>query len=101
MLVYKIIFLVLQELHFQTPSACFEPISNTQLEAATSLSTGSAFLILFLIFILCYFCGGMIALRLFKGAEGREMIPNYDFWADLPYLVRVSMFSNLYKKYLS
>ena len=75
--------------------ACFEHITDAQLKAGGSMSIGSTIVILFLVFILCYFGGGMIALRLFKGAAGREMIPNYDFWADLPYLVRVNIFFNV------
>ncbi|PSN53026.1 hypothetical protein C0J52_01150 [Blattella germanica] len=60
------------------------------------LSTGSVLVIIFFVFVAIYFIGGAIALKLLRGAEGREMIPNYDFWADLPNLVRdgtVFMFS--------
>lgn len=57
------------------------------------LSTGSMLVIMLLVFILVYFGGGMLTLRILRGAEGREMIPNVDFWTDLPYLVRVSLFS--------
>jgi hypothetical protein len=55
------------------------------------LSTGSVLVILFVVFATLYFVGGAVALRLIRGAEGREMIPNYDFWVDLPNLVRVSI----------
>ncbi|XP_046664503.1 uncharacterized protein LOC124357103 [Homalodisca vitripennis] len=53
-----------------------------------TLSTGSVLVIMLLVFTLVYFVGGMLTLRLLRGAEGREMIPNIDFWMDLPYLVR-------------
>jgi hypothetical protein len=46
----------------------------------------------FFVFTILYFVGGAVALRLLRGAEGREMIPNYDFWVDLPNLVRVSVY---------
>uniref|UniRef100_A0A1B6M2D3 Autophagy-related protein 27 n=1 Tax=Graphocephala atropunctata TaxID=36148 RepID=A0A1B6M2D3_9HEMI len=52
------------------------------------ISTGSVLVIMLLVFTLVYFVGGMLTLRLLRGAEGREMIPNIDFWMDLPYLVR-------------
>jgi hypothetical protein len=55
------------------------------------LSTGSVLVILFFVFTTLYFVGGAVALKLLRGAEGREMIPNYDFWVDLPNLVRVSV----------
>uniref|UniRef100_A0A1B6GPE9 Mannose-6-phosphate receptor domain-containing protein n=1 Tax=Cuerna arida TaxID=1464854 RepID=A0A1B6GPE9_9HEMI len=53
-----------------------------------ALSIGSVLVIMLLVFTLVYFVGGMLTLRLLRGAEGREMIPNIDFWMDLPYLVR-------------
>jgi hypothetical protein len=56
------------------------------------LSTGSVLVIIFVVFATLYFVGGAVALRLIRGAEGREMIPNYDFWVDLPNLVKVSIF---------
>jgi hypothetical protein len=55
------------------------------------LSTGSVLVILFVVFATLYFVGGAVALRLLRGAEGREMIPNYEFWVDLPSLVKVSI----------
>ena len=42
-------------------------------------------------FTTLYFVGGAVTLKLLRGAEGREMIPNYDFWVDLPNLVSVSV----------
>lgn len=56
-----------------------------------SLSTGSILVILFFVFTTLYFAGGALVLKLLRGAEGREMIPNYDFWVDLPKLVNVSI----------
>ncbi|XP_021922901.1 uncharacterized protein LOC110831330 isoform X2 [Zootermopsis nevadensis] len=55
------------------------------------LSTGSVLVIIFFVFTILYFVGGAVALRLLRGAEGRELIPNYDFWVDLPNLVRDGM----------
>nr|CAD7602591.1 unnamed protein product [Timema genevievae] len=56
----------------------------------SGLSTGSLLVILFITFSSIYFFGGVLALKLLRGAEGKEMIPNYDFWADVPYLCRDS-----------
>jgi len=51
------------------------------------LSVGSVLVIVFFVFTTLYFVGGAVALKLLRGAEGREMIPNHDFWVDLPNLV--------------
>lgn len=64
---------------------------STKVSASSSnggLSTGSVLVIIFFLFATLYFVGGAVALKLLRGAEGREMIPNYDFWVDLPNLVR-------------
>ncbi|KAK0072416.1 hypothetical protein PV325_011392 [Microctonus aethiopoides] len=52
------------------------------------LSTGSVLVILLCVFSSLYFIGGAVALKVFRGAVGLELIPNYDFWSDLPGLVR-------------
>lgn len=57
-------------------------------EGQSSISTGSMLVLIFLVMSVVYFGGGVLTLRLLRGAEGKEMIPNYEFWADLPYLVR-------------
>ncbi|XP_015116868.1 cation-dependent mannose-6-phosphate receptor [Diachasma alloeum] len=53
-----------------------------------ALSTGSVLVILFFVFTGLYFIGGAAILIYCRGAVGRETIPNYEFWADLPALVR-------------
>ncbi|XP_043262851.1 uncharacterized protein LOC122403410 [Colletes gigas] len=55
---------------------------------AKGLSTGSVLVILFIIFTGIYFIGGVIALKLLRGATGWEMIPNHEFWGELPSLIR-------------
>ncbi|CAG2055242.1 unnamed protein product [Timema podura] len=65
----------------------------------SGLSTGSLLVILFITFSSIYFFGGVLALKLLRGAEGKEMIPNYDFWADVPYLCRKSSESNHSRNY--
>ncbi|XP_078703464.1 uncharacterized protein LOC144928659 isoform X1 [Branchiostoma floridae x Branchiostoma belcheri] len=56
--------------------------------SASGLSPGSTMCILLTVFVLVYVAGGMLFLRFARGAEGTEMIPNYEFWADFPYLVK-------------
>ncbi|XP_046983635.1 cation-dependent mannose-6-phosphate receptor-like [Schistocerca americana] len=52
------------------------------------LSTGSVLCILLFVFLGVYFVGGALALRLLRGATGREMVPNIEFWSALPELVK-------------
>lgn len=39
--------------------------------------------------VIAYFVIGVIVMKKVKGAEGKEMIPNYDFWSNLPGLIKV------------
>ncbi|EFN66633.1 Cation-dependent mannose-6-phosphate receptor [Camponotus floridanus] len=59
-------------------------------ESYKGLSTGSVLLILFFTVTGIYFIGGIVTLRILRGATGWEMLPNHDFWSNLPLLVRVS-----------
>ncbi|KAI4483922.1 hypothetical protein M0802_013196 [Mischocyttarus mexicanus] len=58
-----------------------------QLPPAT-ISVGSTLVILFFVFSGLYFIGGAVALRMLRGATGWEMLPNHEFWCDLPSLIR-------------
>ena len=53
------------------------------------LSGGSVFCLLFFTGLALYFGGGMALRKFMRGADGQEMIPHYEFWADLPYLIKV------------
>ncbi|RZF34770.1 hypothetical protein LSTR_LSTR007822 [Laodelphax striatellus] len=66
--------------------ACLKGTSS--LDDDEAMSTGSKLIIIFLVLFSAYFGGGVLALKYIRGAEGFEMIPNYEFWSDLPYLVR-------------
>jgi hypothetical protein len=46
------------------------------------------FVIFFFVTAFVYFAGGALFLKYTKGVSGVEMIPNHEFWADLPALVR-------------
>ena len=36
-----------------------------------------------------YFIAGILVMKFVKGATGKELIPNYAFWSDLPHLIKV------------
>lgn len=61
-----------------------------KIEPHKGLSIGSVLVILFFTIAGIYFIGGIITLRILRGATGWEMLPNHDFWSKLPLLVRVS-----------
>lgn len=44
----------------------------------------------FFVFVLIYVIGGILFLRFYRGASGVEMFPNYEFWKDLPFLIKVN-----------
>ncbi|XP_043514691.1 uncharacterized protein LOC122531132 [Frieseomelitta varia] len=53
-----------------------------------SLSVGSTLLIYFSVAFGVYFIGGALTLKLLRGATGWEMMPNHEFWRNLPSLVK-------------
>ncbi|CAB3376173.1 Hypothetical predicted protein [Cloeon dipterum] len=56
--------------------------------ASDEMSSGATFLFIFFSLFAAYFFGGMAILKYIKGAQGVEMIPNYEFWTSLPSLVK-------------
>lgn len=64
------------------------PYACKALLHAKGLSTGSILVILLFVFSGIYFIGGAVALKLLRGATGWEMLPNHEFWCELPSLVR-------------
>ncbi|XP_078321516.1 cation-dependent mannose-6-phosphate receptor-like [Crassostrea virginica] len=58
---------------------------------SSGISVGSVLLILFFVFVLIYVIGGILFLRFYRGASGVEMFPNYEFWKDLPFLIKDGM----------
>jgi Mannose-6-phosphate receptor len=58
-------------------------------EEEVGLSAGATFLVIFGSLFAAYLFGGMAIMKFIKGAQGVEVIPNYEFWAGLPSLVKV------------
>lgn len=44
----------------------------------------------FFVLILVYLVGGFLFLTYARGATGMERVPNFEFWADFPHLIKVS-----------
>ncbi|XP_011403526.1 PREDICTED: uncharacterized protein LOC105312512 isoform X2 [Amphimedon queenslandica] len=49
---------------------------------------GFILIVLSLVALLVYFIAGILIMKFYKGATGRELIPNYAFWSGLPLLVK-------------
>ncbi|XP_038057286.1 uncharacterized protein LOC119728920 [Patiria miniata] len=52
------------------------------------LSPGSVLCIIFSVVVILYLVAGVLFLKFVRGAEGKELIPNYEFWKDLPHLIK-------------
>ncbi|KAL4222547.1 hypothetical protein ACF0H5_018586 [Mactra antiquata] len=66
----------------QTKYACLSPITPDNNKK--HISTGSVLLIIFFVLITVYLVGGILFMKFFAGAQGVELIPNYEFWSSLP-----------------
>jgi len=49
---------------------------------------GVVFIIIFFTLLGVYFIGGALFMKFARGASGKEIIPNVEFWADLPSLIK-------------
>ncbi|XP_069111001.1 cation-dependent mannose-6-phosphate receptor-like [Argopecten irradians] len=54
----------------------------------SGLSPGSVMLIIFFVLLLVYIIGGILFMRYVRKAQGVEMIPNREMWAELPLLIK-------------
>eukprot|EP01113_Clastostelium_recurvatum_P016054 TRINITY_DN190_c0_g1_i1.p1 TRINITY_DN190_c0_g1~~TRINITY_DN190_c0_g1_i1.p1 ORF type:complete len:248 (-),score=46.12 TRINITY_DN190_c0_g1_i1:173-916(-) len=61
------------------------------------LSGGSIFLIIFFSAFTLYFLVGAVVSWKVKGNSGIEIIPNFEFWKDLPFLMKDGVFFIRYK----
>ncbi|XP_006822110.1 cation-dependent mannose-6-phosphate receptor-like [Saccoglossus kowalevskii] len=54
-----------------------------------ALSTGGILCIIFFVLVFVYFVGGILINKfVLKRENGRDLIPNVEFWSDLPYLIK-------------
>ncbi|XP_033639296.1 uncharacterized protein LOC117299851 [Asterias rubens] len=52
------------------------------------ISAGSVLCILFSVGVILYLVIGILFLKFVRGSEGKEVIPNFEFWKDFPLLVK-------------
>lgn len=55
---------------------------------AGGLTAGGVMLIILVVCAVVYFAGGFVFCRFARHKEGKEAIPNYEFWTDLPALIK-------------
>ncbi|KAJ7384165.1 hypothetical protein OS493_023494 [Desmophyllum pertusum] len=65
--------------------ACPSPPSSG---TSTGLSIGSILVITFSCIIIVYIMCGILLNKYARQVEGKEVFPNYSFWADFPYLIK-------------
>ncbi|KAL9966511.1 hypothetical protein ACROYT_G024596 [Oculina patagonica] len=56
--------------------------------SSTGLSTGSILVIIFSCLVIAYIVCGILVNKYARELEGKEVFPNYSFWADVPYLIK-------------
>jgi len=54
----------------------------------SGLSVGSILVIIFISLVVVYLVAGILFNKYSKGATGKELIPNVNFWTDFPLLVK-------------
>jgi len=64
------------------PNGCVDDFGDD------GMSTGSILLLILFLLVVIYLVGGVLYLYVIRGARGIEMIPNYEFWTELPGLIR-------------
>jgi hypothetical protein len=68
-----------------SPAGC---PTNVDLTLVGGISPGSVLLIIFFVLLVAYLLIGTLYMRFARGAQGAEMIPNVEFWGNLPGLVK-------------
>ncbi|XP_011403529.1 PREDICTED: uncharacterized protein LOC105312515 [Amphimedon queenslandica] len=67
---------------------CVNEPSNGHKKKSVIGPAGLVLMILFFAALLIYFIAGALVMKYHKGATGKELIPNYLFWSELPFLVK-------------
>jgi hypothetical protein len=62
-------------------SACGKPGGKSK------ISAGSVMLILFFVLVVVYLAAGIAYNALKNGERGLQMIPQYEFWSQFPFLI--------------
>ncbi|XP_046559014.1 uncharacterized protein LOC124268051 [Haliotis rubra] len=71
----------LYNITFEFAGACLQTIPST---ITNQMSAGSVLVIIFFVFVLSYFVFGSMWNIACRGARGKEVVPNVEFWTDLP-----------------
>lgn len=79
--------LYLQDFHLYSNHNCIKELVPHH--HSEGMGTGAVITVLILVIFFCYFTLGMVINAFFLGARGVEIIPNIDFWRDLPHLCLV------------
>jgi len=74
--------------NFKWVSATACPTNKKLPTTIAGLSGGSILMIIVLCLVIVYFVGGIVFMKFVRKAEGKDVIPNHEFWADLPGLVK-------------
>ncbi|XP_072179554.1 cation-dependent mannose-6-phosphate receptor-like [Diadema setosum] len=67
--------------------ACVNDVAGC-MTGSSGLTAGGVICIVFTVLVVVYFVGGILFMKYVRGAQGKEVIPNYDFWSDFPALVK-------------
>lgn len=76
-----------QNLILFSKHACFKSFDNPH-----TMSTGAVLVIILITIIFIYLGFGILFKIFVAGASGIEIIPNIEFWQDLPALIRVKKY---------
>ncbi|XP_072028007.1 cation-dependent mannose-6-phosphate receptor-like [Amphiura filiformis] len=83
----------MQKYHFTLKSicACANGCKNGN-DGSGSLSVGSILCIIFSALVVIYLISGVLFMKLARGAEGKEIIPNVELWMNLPGYIKDGCF---------
>ncbi|XP_064648499.1 uncharacterized protein LOC135500779 [Lineus longissimus] len=77
---------------FSLKHACMCPGKCSPEAAAVGLGIGSVLCVIFAAVVIGYLIGGVVFMKVARGASGKEVVPNVEFWTDLPVLIKDGTF---------